>query len=219
MRVDGRYRVAARLLRRLQTAGRFQSLRGPGGRADGRLRIAAPDAADPVDTATTDSLAALLKIDRGARELDVTTDDGVERPAELRLRLRSLLGAMFYLSQEVEVPAEDVKAGLVTASRMPDGTAADWPALMGNIFLVKTSESRPASAFAAVRYRSHWFYIDDADLESKTTFGLLSNLFSLQLAQSRAASPLLTVPAGQQPLPLTPIRYAAPAPASFARRA
>jgi hypothetical protein len=194
VRVDERYRAVARLLRRLQAAERLQSVRGPGGRADARLRIATPDAAD---TATIDSLAALLKIERGARELDVTTDDGVERPAELRLRLRSLLGAMFYLSQAVEVPAEDAKAGLVTVSRMPDGTAADWAALMGNIFRVKTSENRPARAFAAVRYRGHWFYIDDTDLESKTTFGLLSNLFSLQSAQSRAASPLLTVPAGK----------------------
>jgi hypothetical protein len=47
-----------------------------------------------------------------------------------------------------------------------------------------------------VRYRGHWFWVDDADLESKSTFGLLSNLFSLQSAQSRAAGPLLTVPAG-----------------------
>ena len=197
VRIDGRYRAAARLLRRLQSAGRLQSLPGPGGRADGRVRIAAPDSADSSGTLTTDSLADLLRIDRGARELDVVTDGGVERPAEFRLRLRSLLGAMFYLSQAVDVPDGDVSEGLVTTSRMPDGSAADWPGLMGNIFRVKTSETRPTRAFAQVRYRGHWFYIDDADLESKTTFGLLSNLFSLQSAQSHAASPLLTVPAGQ----------------------
>jgi len=84
----------------------------------------------------------------------------------------------------------------VAAACMPDGAAADWQALTGNIFRVRSSDARPALAFAAVRYRGHWFWVDDADLESKSTFGLLSNLFSLQSAQSRAAGPLLTVPAG-----------------------
>lgn len=195
-RVDPRFRTAARLLRRLQSSGQLLPVRGPGGRAEGRVRIASADSELP-DRQTFDSLAALLGLDPAARELDVTTDDGVPHPAELRLRLRSLLGAMFYLSQAVDVPESDARAGLVTASQMPDSTPASWAELMGGIFRVKTSEARPESSFTAVRYRGHWFYIDDTDLESKTTFGLLLNLFSLQSAQSRAASPLLTVPAGQ----------------------
>ncbi|MGH7498749.1 MAG: hypothetical protein ACREL3_07855 [Gemmatimonadales bacterium] len=196
-RVDPRFRSAARLLRRLQSSGRLQPVRGPGGQPEGRVAITPPDSTQPADTTTLDSLASLLRLDRAARELDITVDQGVERPAELRLRLRSLLGAMFYLSQAVDVPEGDARAGLVTTSQMPDGTAADWPALMGGIFRVRSSETRPNGAFTSVRYRGHWFYIDDADLESKTTFGLLLNLFSLQSAQSRAAQPLLTVPAGQ----------------------
>jgi hypothetical protein len=97
----------------------------------------------------------------------------------------------------VEVPRADVEAGLVTGARLPDGSAADWFALTGGIFRVRSGETRPARAFAAVEYRRHWFWVDDRDLESRTTFGLLSNLFSLQSAQSRAAGPVLTVPAGQ----------------------
>lgn len=192
--VDPRFRTAARLLRRLQTAGRLQSLHGPGGRAAGRVRVA-PDSSGP--DVVMDSLAALLHLDPATRELDVATDEGIERPAVLRLRLRSLLGAMFYLSQSVDVPEADARAGLVTVSRLADGSAADWPTLMDDIFRVKVADTRPERAFATIRYRNHWFYIDDADLDTKTTFGLLSNLFSLQSAQSHAAGPLLTVPAGQ----------------------
>ena len=40
--------------------------------------------------------------------------------------------------------------------------------------------SRPDRAFVSVHYRGHWFYIDDADLDSKTTFDLLPHLVSLQ---------------------------------------
>jgi hypothetical protein len=194
-RADPRFREVARLFRRLQSAGQLQSLSGPGGVT--RVRMAPPDPSEPADTVTLDSLAALLHFDPAARELVVAADEGVERPGELRLRHRSLLGAMFYLSQAVEVPEEDAKAGLVTSARTPDGAPVDWPALMGGIFRIKSAGSHPDRAFAVVRYRGHWFYIDDGDLESKTTFGLLSNLFSLQSAQSRAVSPLLTVPAGQ----------------------
>ena len=130
--------------------------------------------------------------------LDVAPDDGTsDRPDALRIRLRSLLGAMYYLSQTVEVPEADVRAGLVTETRMPNGGAADWHSLTGGIFRVRSSEARPAKASITVRYRDHWFWVDDTDLDAKSTFGLLSTLFSLQSAQSRAAGPLLTVPAGQ----------------------
>ena len=52
------------------------------------------------------------------------------------------------------------------------------------------------ATFAKVRYRGSWFYIDDADLESKSTFSLLTYLFSIQASGSAAGGPLLTVSAG-----------------------
>jgi hypothetical protein len=196
-RVDSRFREVARLFRRLQAAGQLQALPGPGGGTEGTIRLASPDSSEPADTVTLDSLAALLHFDPEARELRLAPEEGAERPGTLRFHHRSLLGAMFYLSQAVDVPEEDANAGLVTSARSPDGAPIDWPALMGGMFRIESAESRPDRAFAVVRYRGHWFYIDDGDLESKTTFGLLSNLFSLQSAPSRALSPLLTVPAGQ----------------------
>jgi hypothetical protein len=195
VRADSRFLRAAHLLRRLQADGRLQAVRAPDGRAEGRVRIL-PTPGQAPDT-TLDSLRTLLGLDPSTTELDITPDDGAQGGAALRLRLRSLLGAMFYLSQAVEVPRADLEAGLVTDARLPDGSPADWFALTGRIFRVRSGASRPAGAFAAVEYRGHWFWVDDRDLESKTTFGLLSNLFSLQSAQSRAAGPVLTVPAGQ----------------------
>jgi hypothetical protein len=197
VRADPRYQQSARLLRRLQSDGRLQAVRAPDGRPDGRLRVLPPESREAAGPDALDSLRVLLCLDSTATSLEITTDDGTDRPAALRLRLRSLLGAMFFLSQAVDVPPADVAAGLVTNARMPDSAAADWQALTGNICRIRSSDVRPARAFAAVRYRGHWFWVDDADLESKSTFGLLSNLFSLQSAQSRAAGPLLTVPAGQ----------------------
>jgi len=48
-----------------------------------------------------------------------------------------------------------------------------------------------------VRYRGTWFYIDDADLNSKSTFGLLSYLFYLQAGDIKTFTPALTLPLGR----------------------
>ena len=38
---------------------------------------------------------------------------------------------------------------------------------------------RPPDAFVSIRYRDHWYYIDNGDLESKRMFALLLALFEL----------------------------------------
>ena len=48
----------------------------------------------------------------------------------------------------------------------------------------------------AVRYRGYWFYIDNTDLHSKSTFALLRRLFFLQAGQFKDAAPVLTLPVG-----------------------
>jgi hypothetical protein len=52
-------------------------------------------------------------------------------------------------------------------------------------------------AAVAVQYRGSWFYIDDADLGSKATFSLLSQLFALQAGKVAGIAPLLTLPLGK----------------------
>jgi hypothetical protein len=49
-------------------------------------------------------------------------------------------------------------------------------------------------AFVAIPYRGQWFYLADNDLESKSTFMLLSQLFRLQAGAAKAAGPTLTLP-------------------------
>ena len=55
---------------------------------------------------------------------------------------------------------------------------------------------KPDNAFVSVPYRGAWFYIADDDLNSKSTFTLLKQLFSLQAGQIKEAGPTLTLPVG-----------------------
>ncbi|MHC4138400.1 MAG: hypothetical protein ACYSR1_00845, partial [Planctomycetota bacterium] len=60
----------------------------------------------------------------------------------------------------------------------------------------RSSKQKPGNAFVAVLYRENWFYIADNDLDSKSTFLLLKQLFSLQSGQREYIGPSLTLPVG-----------------------
>ncbi len=56
----------------------------------------------------------------------------------------------------------------------------------------------PSCAYLAVPYRGYWFYIDDRDRVSKTTFGLVLQLSRLDFRrQQLGIGPVLTLPAGR----------------------
>ncbi len=115
----------------------------------------------------------------------------------LRIDTRSLLGIMYYLSQVVEVPASDVEVGKVNVTKTESGEPFDWSTLIGGVFKVKVAAWRPESAGIAVRYRGHCFFIDDVDLEAKSTFAMLSQIFSLQAGKAEGIVPILTLPVGR----------------------
>ena len=100
------------------------------------------------------------------------------------------------MTRPTDKVAFDVEAGLVTRTQAADGTAFDWNQVTGNLFRVKSAASRPANAFVSVAYRGEWFYIADNDLESKSTFMLLTQLFNLQAGQIKTVAPALTIGVG-----------------------
>lgn len=138
----------------------------------------------------------LLGLDADVETLHVVPLYTPQDPAELALVGRSLLGVLFYLSQGVQPPAEHETAGLVTVTPDEFGQPLDWWAVMSDILHVHSSREAPSMAFAAVRYRGYWFYIEDTDLRSKSTFALLTYLFSMQATSGKDGGPLLTLSAG-----------------------
>ncbi|NPB08809.1 MAG: hypothetical protein GXO17_00505 [Thermodesulfobacteria bacterium] len=143
-----------------------------------------------------EELRQLLKLGPHAQYL-LTTDVTVQGDRYLRVETRSLMGVLFYLSQGVCVPEEDLRAGKVTATRYPDGRLFDWSELLGDLFVVRVSARPPADAMVAVKYRGKWFYIADNDLRSKSTFVFLSQIFALEAGKEKSLVPLLTIPVGQ----------------------
>jgi hypothetical protein len=143
-------------------------------------------------------LATLLNfklLERGKAYVKIGTNFLNSDTNQLAMRTRSISSLLFYLSQNVEIPIEHLQKGLVTETLTKTGEKFDWsqsPA--GAVFKVRVSANYPDNAFLAVNYRDYWFYIADNDLDSKSTFMLLTQLFDLQAGQTVYSAPTLTLP-------------------------
>jgi len=164
--------------------------------ADGRRTVILRFTEEHTGTAPRERLAELLGLDAETREFAMLPDAAPPSPSGMTLATRSLIGVLYFLSQAVDAPQRDVDAGRVTVTRNDDGSPFDWALVLGDLFAVRSSLEEPDDAFVKVRYREAWFYIDDSDLSSKSTFNLLGQLFNLQAGEVRGEAPLLTLPVG-----------------------
>jgi len=189
------FRAICRLLRELQVDGQLAGmLEGPDATSSASAahlpRLLLHGAGSD---ARVSELRARLKLVGGCDEFPVVSGLGPGTDCSLTLQTRSLLGVMFFLSLGVEAPESDLAQGRMTNSVRRDGTPYDWREMVGDLLWVRYSEARPEHAYVAVPYRGLWWYIDDADLESKSTFFLLTWLFNLQASTPTAVGPVLTV--------------------------
>ena len=121
-----------------------------------------------------------------------------ERITTIDMETRSLLQVLYFVSQGVQVPPEHLERGLVreTVSEDEPHSAFDWQQVLGGLFKVSSSGAKPARARVAVRYRDYWFYIDETDQDTLTTFSLLLELSRLELSGQAKEGPVLTLPVG-----------------------
>ena len=113
--------------------------------------------------------------------------------SNIHLRTRSVLGAIVYLTQGVTPPQSHIDRNLTFSTWPFPGPDNDK---IDRVFKVKASPSRPQASLA-VQYRGHWFYIDETDLTSKSTFLVFSEIYRLALIGSdQSQAPLLTLPLG-----------------------
>jgi hypothetical protein len=148
-----------------------------------------------------------FKLDPSLRTFDLTSGrldpylkdlptNGADR---IDLETRSLLQVLFFVSQGVDVPAAHLTSGVAPCTSDLNGGLFDWQQVLGGLFRVHCSASKkaPPCAYAAVRYKDHWFYIDQRDRDSKATFALLLEVSRLELASTESRAPILTLPLGR----------------------
>jgi hypothetical protein len=110
---------------------------------------------------------------------------------ELAVNSRSMLQIMQTFASHLEVPEAHLKDHSAWPSIETASTAQDLrPGVR-----IHSGKNQPASAFAAVRYRDYWFWIDNGDLQTKRALTVIMFFFTLAETGSPEKLPLITIPA------------------------
>jgi len=111
----------------------------------------------------------------------------------LAVQTRSVAEILLATAASIEVPREDVNAGLVEARADSLGSlGTTQPPLK-----IHSSRNAPDRANVAVQHRGWWFYVDDTDLASKRMFQRIQMLFLTRLSEATRGTqttPILTIP-------------------------
>jgi hypothetical protein len=63
--------------------------------------------------------------------------------------------------------------------------------------LIAEAPKRPERAAVSIEFRGTWCWVDDFDLDSKSTLALLDQLFALQAGPVESTTPVLTLGVGR----------------------
>jgi hypothetical protein len=157
-------------------------------------------------TSELNALVRTFRLRPGLTKYDVTEEALIPFPStyspegvtKIDLETRSLLQVLFFVSHGVEVPQEHTGRGIVRVTVDEAGQPFDWRRVTGGLFQVRSAAGteRPPGAHVAVQYKGYWFYIDETDHETKSTFTLLMEIARLNLTDKGGAKPVFTLPLG-----------------------
>ncbi len=186
------YRVIG-LLQQLQSADAFGlRVEEHDGKGTAIVAFLRTEKADQASIEAARTVRQLLRLDPDAKEFKLTFDPLPQDDKEIAMLTRSMLEILMEATAGVEIPDSDIQEG--RASRM-DEVEASTPAMHTFKVRVRSSSGKPPDndAFAAIRYRNQWFWIDDRDLAAKRGLGFLMMLFTLVESGATAAPPVLTI--------------------------
>jgi hypothetical protein len=132
----------------------------------------------------------LLRLSAESQRFTLTYSPVRGTDDELAVNSRSMLQIMSAFASYMDVP----EAHLLDRSATPalEGAAGDDSR---NSVRIHSGKDKPSSAFAAVHYRDHWFWIDNGDWATKRAMTAIMFFFTLAETGSNEALPLITIPA------------------------
>lgn len=144
----------------------------------------------------TAKLRSMLGLAEGRDRFRIVSSVDARNPETIAVTTRPLIAALGYLAQGIEAPPEDIDAGKVRRTVRADNTPFDWQEMLEGVFRVRSAKDAPAESSVSVYYRGSHFYIPDNDLESKSTFVLLTQLMALHSTPA-AAGPAVSFSFGK----------------------
>jgi hypothetical protein len=133
----------------------------------------------------------VLELDPATKEFVLIFGSVQRGKNEIAVLSRSVLEIYIEFSAGVEVPQRHVDENRARSGpHAPEGTSAAQP-----LARIRAGLEPPSDAYAAVRYRDHWFWIDDRDIYSKRAFMFLMMFSSIAETGVAPQAPIITIPA------------------------
>jgi hypothetical protein len=131
----------------------------------------------------------LLGLRSDQQEFRVVYGAVPEKDDVIAVQTRSGFQILNLLGSDVEVPPEHI-AERRTYPPIPEpaGTRSLPP-----LIRIHAEKSSPADAFAAVKYRDYWYWIDDRDFRSKGIFTFLMIIMTLAEKDDKVPQPVITI--------------------------
>ena len=142
------------------------------------------------NSALAAELRQLLGLDPAANQFPLVSGSYPENDREVAMQTFSLMHMLSFLAARVEVPEKDLRE-----KRASPGARETIGKGHFEGFLMKSSEVEPLDAYVAVKYRNHWFWVDDQDLFSKRVMSFLTLMFTLADTGVDKPLPVVTIPA------------------------
>ena len=115
---------------------------------------------------------------------DILSDD------EIALHTRSGYQVLIELAWLVSVPPEHVSDHRTLGTKAP---LSEETGTLRPIMSIQSGTEQTDKSFTQVKYRDHWYWIDDRDMASKRVFTFLTVLFTLSETGQKIQQPILTI--------------------------
>ena len=146
---------------------------------------------DEAVAAPVGKIRELLGLDKAAREFSIVYGTYPENDVEIAMLTRPILQVLIDFASHFDVPEVDLAEGSVFGLQRTPEQERMFPPLI----TVRCGSSAPDNAYVSVKYRNHWFWVEDRDRQSKQVFNFIMFLFSLTETGTPQAAPIVTVPA------------------------
>ena len=140
--------------------------------------------------AKTAEIRRLLKLPAEQQKYVISYSPVRGADNELAVNSRSLIQIMAAFASYMDLPEAHLK----------DHSAVPAPADSSvknqrNNMRIHSGKNKPATAYAAVHYRDHWFWVEDGDWQTKRALTAIMFFFTLAETGENAKLPLITIPA------------------------
>ncbi|MBX3300993.1 MAG: hypothetical protein KF693_02130 [Nitrospira sp.] len=133
----------------------------------------------------------LLNLDPAEHDFHLVFGPTASSRREIAVQTRSLIQIMSEVGGQADIPELHITEGRAT----PGLAQYTGEKKTIRFFGIHSSTDKAKDAYLTVRYRDHWFWIDDRDLKSKQAFAFLLLIFALADTGEKRALPLITIPA------------------------